>query len=113
MPAKIKPPKLSTEKPIKESYVERKVCDFVRSMGGMAEKFTSPNRRSVPDRLITLPFVPMFLIEFKRPGGRATQNQLRDHQRRRELGVEVYIIDNVEDGMNLIRNKLYEMIGID
>ena len=38
------------EKDIEAAFVKR-----VKSLGGTAEKFTSPNRRSVPDRLVTLP----------------------------------------------------------
>lgn len=80
-----------------EKDVEKAFNDRVKALGGMSEKFTSPNRRSVPDRLVTLPGGVMLFVELKRPGAKPTEAQARDHARRRRLGCRVLVIDNVQD----------------
>ena len=77
-----------------ESAIERRLCARVRALGGMAEKFTSPGKRSVPDRLVTLPGGRVIFVELKRPGAKPTALQARDHARRRALGCDVRVIDS-------------------
>lgn len=80
-----------------ERDVEQALVRRVKAMGGLCEKFTSPGRRSVPDRLVTLPNGRIVFVELKAPKKRPTENQIRDHERRRALGCDVRVIDNVED----------------
>jgi len=68
----------------------------------MADKFTSPSKRSVPDRLMTSSEGFVYFIEFKRPGARATAKQLLDHAGRRSLGCVVYVIDSLDDAKEVI-----------
>jgi len=79
-----------------ESAIERAFVARVKSLGGIAEKFTSPGRRSVPDRIVTLPGGVIIFVELKRPGGKPTVAQLRNHERRRALGCDVRVIDSLE-----------------
>lgn len=79
-----------------ERDIEQYLVRRIKRLGGMAEKFTSPGRRSVPDRLVTLPGGRVVFIELKAPGKKPTENQLRDHQRRRDLGCEIMVIDTKE-----------------
>lgn len=79
-----------------ERDIEQYLVRRIKRLGGMAEKFTSPGRRSVPDRLVTLPGGRVVFIELKAPGKKPTENQLRDHLRRRDLGCEVMVIDTKE-----------------
>lgn len=85
---------------ILEVDVEMALVAQVKILGGMAEKFTSPNRRSVPDRLVTLPGGVVVFVELKRPGQKPTDAQVRDHYRRRALGCRVVVIDNLHDAKN-------------
>lgn len=80
-----------------ERDVEAALVRRVKALGGMCEKFTSPGRRSVPDRLVTMPDGRIVFVELKAPGKKPTENQLRDHARRRLLGCEVVVIDNKDD----------------
>jgi hypothetical protein len=80
-----------------ERDVEQALVRRVKAMGGLCEKFTSPGRRSVPDRLVTLPNGRIVFVELKAPKKKPTENQIRDHERRRALGCDVRVIDNVED----------------
>ena len=79
-----------------ESRIEAALVRRVKALGGMAEKFTSPGRRSVPDRLVTLPGGQVIFVELKAPGKVPTDNQQRDHERRRVLGCDVRVIDSLE-----------------
>jgi hypothetical protein len=81
---------------ILERHVEAALVKRVKALGGMAEKFTSPAKRSVPDRLISLPNGRIYFIELKAPGKIPTEKQKLDHERRRVLGFTVLVIDTVE-----------------
>jgi hypothetical protein len=79
-----------------ERDIESALVKRVKELKGLCEKFTSPGRRSVPDRLVTLPGNVVIFVELKAPGKRPTPLQLRDHQRRRALGCDVRVIDSLE-----------------
>ena len=79
-----------------ERDIESALVKRVKELNGLCEKFTSPGRRSVPDRLVTLPGGVIVFIEVKSLGKRPTPLQLRDHQRRRALGCDVRVIDSLE-----------------
>lgn len=80
-----------------ERDIERALCKRVKELGGTCEKFTSPGKRSVPDRLVTLPGGRIVFVELKAPGKKPTELQLKDHERRRALGCDVRVIDSMED----------------
>ena len=82
---------------MRESAVERALIRRVKELGGLCEKFTSPGRRSVPDRIVSLPGGRVVFVELKAPGKEPTEAQARDHKRRRALGFNVFVIDDVED----------------
>lgn len=79
-----------------ERDVENALVKRIKALGGTCEKFTSPARRSVPDRLVTLPGNRVEFVECKRPGEKPTEKQARDHERRRALGCIVHVIDSLE-----------------
>ena len=87
---------------MKESDTEKKVGEYVKSKGGLFYKFTSPARRAVPDRLIVLPSVPPFFVEFKATGEKATPAQLREHLRLSDRGANIFVVDSVEDGQAVV-----------
>jgi hypothetical protein len=86
-----------------EKTIEKHLVNEVKKLGGMAEKFTSPGRRSVPDRLVSLPNGRLFFVELKRPGQKPTPAQQADHERRRALGQVVYVIDSLEGVANALQ----------
>lgn len=79
-----------------EKNIEAWLVAEVKRRGGMAYKFTSPARRSVPDRLILMPGGAMFFVECKAPGKKPTEAQAREHERIRALGFDVFIVDSKE-----------------
>ena len=88
---------------MRESDIEKKVCDYVKKIGGIAYKFTSPARRNVPDRLMVLPGGVIFFMEFKAPGKTPTAGQHREMTRLRERGTTVHWTDDVIEGIEMIR----------
>lgn len=81
---------------VRESQIEAYLVLKVKLRGGEAEKFTSPNRRSVPDRLVMWPDGVVHFIECKAPGEEPTPAQERDHIRRRQMGFVVEVVDSYE-----------------
>ena len=79
-----------------ERDIEKAFVAHVKKLGGVAEKFTSPQRRSVPDRLVTLPGGVIIFVELKANGKSATEAQLRDHEKRKALGCDVRVINSLE-----------------
>ena len=79
-----------------EKTIEAALVKRVKALGGMAEKFTSPSKRSVPDRLVTLPGGRIIFVEVKSSIGKPTKKQLHDHDQRRALGCDVRVIDSLE-----------------
>jgi len=80
-----------------ERDIENALVRRVKALGGACEKFTSPGRRSVPDRLVTMPGGKIIFVELKAPGKKPTEMQARDHTARRAMGCDVRVIDNKGD----------------
>jgi hypothetical protein len=91
---------------MRESLIESHGLKLFKAVGQMFLKFTSPARRSVPDR-IRLAHIPpehrelvaryVSFVELKATGEPPTGPQLREHARLRELGFDVRVIDNKAD----------------
>jgi hypothetical protein len=86
---------------LSESSIEKKVCTYAVNAGFLAYKFSSPAHRGVPDRIF-LGHGRCFFIEFKMKGKVATKRQLYEHKKIMKSGFDVYVIDSVELGINLI-----------
>lgn len=85
-----------------EKVIEQKVCDYAKSKGCLVYKFTSPSRRSVPDRMFIAPGNHVWFIEFKRKGEKPTAGQEVEIAKIRDKGGIVWVIDDVEDGKRII-----------
>jgi hypothetical protein len=79
-----------------EKTIEQALVRRVKELGGTCEKFTSPGRRAVPDRIVILPGGRIIFVECKTPGKKPTVTQQMDHERRRLLGCDVRVIDSIE-----------------
>lgn len=78
----------------RESAIEKHLVAEVRKEGGIAYKFVSPGRRSVPDRIVLLPGGRVTFVECKAPGKKPRPEQLREHERLRALGFTVAVLDS-------------------
>ena len=82
---------------MRESEIEKKLVIHIKKLGGIAYKFSSPNRKSVPDRLCVMPNGRAFFVELKAEGKAPTPLQHHEHELLRSLGHTVLVIDNLED----------------
>lgn len=78
----------------RESNIEKHLAATVKAAGGVAYKFVSPGRRSVPDRIVLLPGGRIVFVECKPPGKAPRADQLREHKRLRALGFTVVVLDS-------------------
>lgn len=81
---------------MRESEIENHLVETIKKRGGIAYKFSSPNRVSVPDRIIVLPGGVIYFVECKASGKQPTAAQEREHKRLRDLGFKVYSINSKE-----------------
>jgi len=84
-----------------ESWIEGANVRYARRCGMMLEKFVSPGTRGVPDRILCGNAQVAF-IEYKAPGQQPEGHQRRDHARRREAGLVVYVVDDKVEGERII-----------
>jgi hypothetical protein len=85
-----------------EKQIEAKVCEYAKTKNVLVYKFTSPARAAVPDRMFIRPDGRIWFVEFKREGAKPTEAQEREHHRMRQHKVNVFVIDNVEEGKTMV-----------
>lgn len=90
-----------------ERDIEAYLAKRCKEIGALADKFTSPQRRSVPDRMITFNGRVLF-VELKATGKKPTEAQVRDHERRRAAGAEVVWLDSKEAAEHLMSALLLD-----
>ena len=86
-----------------ERDIEAYLVKRCKEIGALCDKFVSPQRRSVPDRLITFGGRVLF-VELKATGKKPTEAQVRDHGRRRAAGAEVVWLDSKEAAYRLAQD---------
>lgn len=99
---------------MRESEVEAHLKHCAERLGGEVRKVKWIGRRGAPDRLVMLPGQPLFstragyttdrygpprtfYVELKRPGAKATPQQLREHERMRKYGLQVFVASTFEE----------------
>lgn len=83
---------------VREDLVESYLVTRVKETGGTVRKVTFPGHPGAPDRLVGWPGRHA-LVEMKRPRGKAKAHQAREHDRLRDIGFRVEIIDT-KDGVD-------------
>lgn len=86
-----------------EKDIERRVCDYAKSLKMLVYKFTSPSRRSVPDRMFITAAGVVFFIEFKRLGQKPTPSQEVEICKIRATGVKAFVANSVEEGKKIVQ----------
>ncbi len=95
-----------------EKQLEKSTCDRLTRLGVKAEKFTSPGRRSVPDRMLSLPRAKTIFVEFKAEGKTPTTLQDMDHAWRRAMGFEVWVVSNRTEADALVE-RVKDLLRVD
>lgn len=93
-----------------ERVIEQYLCRQVKKINGIPYKFTSPSRRSVPDRHCVFHFKIDVYVECKATDQRPTEAQMREIQRLKDRECWVVVIDSkrqVDWLMNDVKTRLY------
>jgi hypothetical protein len=85
-----------------EKEVEKTVKRYAESKGWLTRKWVSPGHMFVCDQIFIAPGGKVVFVEMKRPGGKATAGQLREHEKLRNQGCDVWVIDTIESGKEMI-----------
>ena len=80
-----------------EKQIEQKLVTETRKKGGLAVKFVYPGYAGMPDRLVLLPGGKLAFVEVKAPGKKPRMLQVKRHEKLRELGFQVFVLDATED----------------
>lgn len=84
-----------------ERFIERKVTDYaVKKLGWLSRKLQWIGRHGAPDRVF-IRLGKLIFIEFKQFKKKPTEHQALEHERLRGAGMDVYVIDSIEAGIEL------------
>lgn len=86
---------------MRERSVENYLVRKVKAAGGEVRKLVTPGRRHAPDRLVLwrgfhgIAYVEarVHFVELKKPGEKPRAGQEREHQRLRDMGFSVFVLD--------------------
>lgn len=85
-----------------ERDLENRVRRYAEKRGWLWIKFVSPGYAGVPDR-IGIRRGRVIFLELKKFGEVPEPHQLEVHKEMRAHGVEVFVCDNYEDAMEILR----------
>ena len=76
---------------MKESTLETYLTNQVKKYDGLSLKFTSPNVKGVPDRIV-IHDGHVYFVELKAPNGRLSKMQQYMHKQFAKVGIEVFVL---------------------
>lgn len=79
-----------------EKVVERALVNRIETMGGLCLKFLPSFLSGFPDRICLLPRGRVYFVELKKPGEKPRKLQLYWHEKLKQLGFSVLVIDNTD-----------------
>lgn len=82
---------------MREKAIEEKLVKEVKARGGLALKFVSPGTNGVPDRIILIAYGKVAFVEVKSKGEKPRAVQVRMIKKIRDLGFNVYVLDDEKD----------------
>lgn len=90
-----------------EKIIERKLVEAVKANGGMCIKLLCDNLLGLPDRLVLMPHSKIAFVELKTTGQKPRRIQVFMHNKLRNLGFRVEVIDTIK-GVNNFIDSIYE-----
>ena len=85
-----------------EKQIEQSLVTAVREAGGWCPKFISPGLNGMPDRIVLMPGGRIAFVEVKAPGKKPRKLQIRRHIRFRNLGFQVFVLDDPKEIPDII-----------
>lgn len=94
----------------REDEIEGTVVKLAEKDGWLVRKLQYPGRRGAPDRMFVKFWhewqrARIVFIEFKRPGGAVRGIQTKEHDRLRERGAEIFVVDSVDQAKDILGIK--------
>lgn len=86
----------------REQSIETPVVRKAEIAGFFVRKVSWVGRKHAPDRIFSRKDRGEVWLEFKRPKGKARAGQAREHEKMRNAGMEVHVVDSVEDGLRIL-----------
>lgn len=90
---------------IRESDVEDSVIAWAENNGWLHRFMSYRGRRGCPDSFF-FGYGEIVMMEFKKPGGVLSANQVKEHERLREAGLHVYVVDDREHGIRILKSLM-------
>lgn len=91
------------KKKYSEKYLEKKLREEVKKLGGLALKFQSQSYTGMPDRLILMPDGKAYWAEIKTTGEELEPEQKTRKKMLEKMGFKVFVIDDRESLENCLR----------
>jgi len=88
---------------MREKFIERKLIQAIKALGGFAPKFVSPGFDGMPDRIVLLPKGRIAFVEVKAMGYKPRPLQISRHGMLKRLGFQVYILDSTENISQILK----------
>ena len=98
---------------LEKQHVEQPVRHWAERNGFVCFKYTPFGKRGIPDHFFFGPFPLLVIIEFKRPGRKVEPGSLQEYTIKilRQLGWPVYVVDNKDDGIRLLKTEKERILG--
>jgi Holliday junction resolvase len=97
---------------MRESAIEKTICQYARENGWMVYKFTSPAHKGVPDRIFINANGVTTYLEIKMPGEEPTPLQYRELKKLCERGTPAGWVDSLGGGAKfLTKHKDLKICG--
>ena len=94
-----------TPRHLLEKDIQRPCVAKARRAGWWARKFSSaPGNTAVPDYIFAKGG-NVFFVEFKRPGGVATEKQMQEHAKMKKAGCIIYVCDQLRFFDTIMRTE--------
>lgn len=91
-----------------EKKIERALVNAVKEYGGMCIKLLCNNLSGLPDRLVLMPHHKIVFVELKTTGQKPRRIQTYIHNKLKNLGFRVEVIDTVKGVDNFINSIKYD-----
>lgn len=90
-----------------EKVIERKLVEAIKANGGMCIKLLCDHLLGLPDRMVLMPHNKIAFVELKTTGQKPRRIQVFMHNKLRNLGFRVEVIDTIEGVNNFINSIIF------
>ena len=85
-----------------EKDLEKKIVNKAKKLGYIADKYSSPSNRGVPDRIFISESGKLFFVEFKSKKGKLSKLQEKKISELRARKQSVFVVNDEELAMEIL-----------